>query len=388
MTGVNVPILQGLELKNVAELAGSPGPCVTILLPPYRPGEQTNSPAALLRTYCQEAERQLASRHIEARQVAELLGPLKNLSESPDFDGGSHWSRALFRSEEVFTMLDGLEPLKAGIIIGGCFHLRSVLGDLHLPAVFYVLKLSQKKVELWRCSGLRAERIELPKGVPQSLDEAMDFDKPDHDLENRSAAGSSVGSMRRIRFGTGSGREKAADHVSDFFKAVDRGLHEMVHANDVPLILTGVDEDLAAYRLVSTYPHLLEESIHGSASAPMSDQELLRRAYTILRAEATGRAAATLIEYRERMTPARFSTDLEAILQAAVDGRVGWLFLNEGAQAFGVFEGVRRGGRVNWGEEDLLNVAAVETILRGGSAYKLTPATMPDGAAVAAVFRY
>ena len=51
----------------------------------------------------------------------------------------------------------------------------------------------------------------------------MAFKQPDHDLENRSAAGSSVGSMRRIRFGTGSGRETQQTYLADLYKEVDRG---------------------------------------------------------------------------------------------------------------------------------------------------------------------
>jgi hypothetical protein len=64
------------------------------------------------------------------------------------------------------------------------------------------------------------------------------------------------------------------------------------------------------------------------------------------------------------------------------------LYVNEGAHVYGVFEGERRGTRPDWGEEDLVNVAAVETILQGGRAFVLPDAQMPDGAAVAAALRY
>ena len=88
------------------------------------------------------------------------------------------------------------------------------------------------------------------------------------------------------------------------------------------------------------------------------------------------------------MAPARFSTALDAILRAAVEGRVGWLYINQDAQVFGVFDGIRRGRRVNWGEEDLLNAAAVETMRQRGLVFTLPDSEMPDNAAVAAVLRY
>jgi len=381
MTGLNVPTLETLRPEKIAELAGSPAPCVTILLPPYRPGETAKSMGAMLRTFCQDAERQLTAHRIAQPEVTDLIEPLLRLTETPEFQAGSHWGRAIFRSPEVFTILDGIETVKPGVTAGPCFEIRPVLADLHLPAEFYLLKLSQKAVEPWRYAGLRAQRVELPKGVPRTLDEALEFKPPDHDLENRSPAGSSIGSMRGVRFGTGSGRETAQTYVADFFKAVDRGIRELVHSADAPLVLAGVDEDTALYRSVSGYQRLLKETIHGSANSPFSEDELLQRAYAIVRSEAIERAVASLMELKERMAPARLSTDLDTILRAAVDGRVGWLYINQDARAFGV-------KNVHWGEEDLLNRAAIETLRQRGLAFSLPAAKMPDGAAVAAVFRY
>lgn len=375
MTGVNVPTLETLRPEKITELAGSPAPCVTILLPPYRPGETAKSMGAMLRTFCQDAERQLTAHRIAQSEVTDLIGPLLRLTETPEFQAGSHWGRAIFRSSEVFTILEGIETVKPGVTVGSCFELRSVLADLHMPAEFYLLKLSQKAVELWRYAGLRAQRVELPKGVPRTLDEALEFKPPDHDLENRSTAGSSTGSMRGVRFGTGSGRETAHTYVADFFKAVDRGIRELVHSGDAPLVLAGVDEDTTLYRSVSGYQRLLKETIHGSVNSPFSEDELLERAYAIVRSDAIERAVASLMELKERMAPARFSTDLDTILASAVDGRVGWLYINQDA-------------RVDRDNQDLLNRAAIETLRQRGLAFSLPAAKMPDGAAVAAVFRY
>lgn len=388
MTGVTVPLVQTLRPDNLTELASSPPPCITILLPPFRPGEQTKSMAALLRTYCQDIERQLAARRLVDRERSALVEPLLRLIETPDIAAGSHWGRAIFRSPEVFTVLDGIAVVQPRLTIASCFQVRGVLADLHLPQEFFLLKLSQKQVELRRCAGLRAQRVELPKGVPRTLDDAMAFEPPDHDLENRSAAGSSIGSMRGVRFGTGSGRETARVHVADFFKAVDRGIKELAHGRHLPLVLTGVDEDAVIYRSASGYPHLLKDSIHGSANTPLPEHELLQQAYALVRSDLLEQAVGSLNELKERKAPARFSTDLDAILRAAVEGRVGWLFINQDAQVLGASAVTRGPVHGNWGEEDLLNVAAVETILHRGEAFTIPDAKMPDGTEVAAIFRY
>ena len=74
-----------------------------------------------------------------------------------------------------------------------------------------------------RCAGLHAELTKLPPRIPATLAEAMSFEPPDHDLENRSASGSSTGAMHGVRFGTGSGRETKHAHLADYYKLSTAG---------------------------------------------------------------------------------------------------------------------------------------------------------------------
>jgi hypothetical protein len=388
MTGLNVPTAETLRPEKIADLAGAQAPCVTILLPAYRPGAQAKSMGVMLRTYSQDVERQLNARRVAQSQITDFVEPLLRLADAPEFHAGSHRGRAIFRSPEVFTVLNGIEPLKPALTVAGSFELRAVLSELNQPAEFFILRLSQKAVELWRCAGLEAKPIELPKGVPRTLDEALEFKPPDHDLENRSSAGASVGNMPGVRFGTGSDRERSHAYLADFYRAVDRGVRELGRGGDAPLVLAGVDEDTSLYRSVSDYPTLLTETIHGSATAPMSPDELFTRGYSIVRSGSTGRAVAGLMEMKERMAPTRFSANLDTILHAASDGRVGWIYLNQDARVFGVFDRAQQERGRDWGEEDLLNLAAVETLRHGGSVFSLPADKMPDNAAVAAIFRY
>lgn len=386
MIEAKISELAPLRLDQIQKLLGAAGPCITLLLPSYRPGEQAKSMATLLKTSLQDTARQLARCKIPAAVAAALLEPLGKLAENEELLAGSHFGRVIFRSDGVFEQFELMEPATQALTVGGRFQIRPILTELHYPAEFYLLKLSMKDVGVLRCARLRAEHIRLPKGVPETLEEAMAFKPPDHDLENRSAAGSSIGSMRRIRFGTGSGRETQHTHVEDFYKAIDRAMSELLNAGEAPLILAGVDEDTARYRMINTYPNLLEKAVHGSPSGSISEDDLLRQAYAIIRSHCTERAAADLAESKEVMSPARFSTDLEAILRAAVDARVSRLYVDERAQKLGLFPGARQKERWNWGAEDLFNAAVVETLLNGGSAFALPSDKMPDGAA--AVLRY
>lgn len=384
MIEAKVTSLEPLRMERVQDLLRTSGPRITILLPPYRPGEQGKPMASLLKSYLQGIGEQLAARRVAEPVTRDLLKPLEELTRDEELLGGSHFCRAIFRSRELFDQFDLLGPVTPQCFVGSYFHVRGILNDLHLPLEFYLLKLSKKDVELLRCAELRAERVSLPKGVPETLDEAMAFEQPDHDLVNRSTAGVSTGDMRGVRFGTGSAREKKRTHLADFYKIVDRGIGELLHGGNAPLVLAGVDEDTAVYRMIHTYPNLLSQSIHGSLSGPAAEQDLLQQAHAIVRTDHTDRTAASLAEWRERLAPTRFARDLNTVLRVSAQGRVDKLYVCETAQKNGILPD---GGSSRW-EEDLLNVAAVQTILHGGAAFELPQHKMPDGAPVAAVLRY
>ena len=389
MIEAKVSDLETLQLEKIHELIRSPGPCVTLLLPPYRPGEQAKPLSTLIRSNIQEAARQLAQSNIPETVTQDLLEPLQQLAEDPDLSRGSHWGRVIFRSPETLRQFAMTELVKPAAQVGGCFEIRPILAELHIPAEFYLLKLSKKNVQLFRCAGLHAEALRLPAGVPETLEEALAFKPPDHDLENRSPAGSSNGAMQGVRFGTGSARETQQTYLADFYKAVDRGVRELLGAaSDAPLVLAGVDEDTVLYRMINRYANLLARRVHGTPGGAPLEIDLLHQAYGIVRSDSVERATQALLDSKERVAPTRFATGARAVLRAASEGRVARLYIDQAARMFGVFERSRRGGRWDWGEEDLLNIAAVETILQGGLAFALPTGRIPDGAAVAAILRY
>ena len=366
MTPAKVTVSQEwLSPENMRELVRAQGPCVTMFLPAYRPGEQAKSGATLLKSHLQEVTRQLTGMKIAESVVAELLDPLRSLADDPAVAGGSHWGRAIFRAPELIRQFHVTKPVRAAAIVGARFEIRPVLGELHLPAEFYLLKLSQKRAQLFRCRELHAESVALPKGVPETLDEAMALEPPDHDLENRSAAGASA--LRGVRFGTGSERETKNVHVADFYKIVDRGLHEILHG--APLVLLGVDEDAALYRHISTNRELLEKNLHPSRNGQIHEADILS-ACEIIRNAAVEREA-------KELASERFRTDLETILPSAFEGRVGKVYLDEEAEVLD-----------SSGEEDLLNMVAALTLLHGGQAFALPRDRMPAGITIAAILRF
>jgi len=382
-------VSEPLSNQIIPDLLHAGGPCITLLLPPYRPGETRETAAALLKVELQQAAKDLAARKVAEPLIATLLEPLYRLSEDRSSLTGSDSDRVIFRSQGVsqqFAVPVPATPARP-CTVGDCFWIRPILTSLALPEHVYVLEITKKAATLLDCTFTDVTRVELPKGTPETLYEALGFKAPDHELVNRSSAGPSNGTLRGVQFGTGSGRETQHAYLHDFYRAIDRGVKEILHSSQAPLILAGVGEDVAIYRAINTYSNLLEQGIHGSPNLEMTPARILRHAHDITLFDLQRRAALQVSESKERLSPGRFYTDLESILQAAAEGRVSDLYLDENGQRMGNFDGKRFGGHTNWHDEDLLNVAAVETLLRGGAVYSL-PIHLMTGAVAAAAIRY
>ena len=63
-----------------------------------------------------------------------------------------------------------------------------------------------------------------------------------------------------------------------------------------------------------------------------------------------------------------------------------------GRQEWGVYDArqdeLQRFPEARTGAEDLLDAAAIQTLLQGGAVFSVEPAAVPDGPPAAAVFRY
>jgi hypothetical protein len=77
---------------------------------------------------------------------------------------------------------------------------------------------------------------------------------------------------------------------------------------------------------------------------------------------------------------------------AAYDGRIDTLFVPVGVQQWGMFDResrtVQAHQEAETGDEDLLDVAAMYTLLRRGTVYAVTPDELPDRSLAAALLRY
>src|SRR5216683_3430125 len=248
-----------VTLADVKALAGAAGPCITLVMPIPNPLEL----AARLRSTLRSVQKQLAERHTDAETAGGLLAPIEQLA--PNAETAHVWANSLiaFRSSGAFRHYWMRERLKDVVVVGERFEIRPLLAALAREQRFHLLAIGRHHVRLLRSTPHSTEEVRL-EGIVQNMQEFLHTRQSDHLLENRMTAGPSVGSMQGVVFGTGSESEKEQDRFRHFLKAVERGVTKLLRRDAEPLILAGVEYDVAIYRQLNTYPHLLEQAIHGS----------------------------------------------------------------------------------------------------------------------------
>jgi hypothetical protein len=352
-----------LNANELTTLAKAQGPCVTIRVPDFHPGAGGPTRSVLLRQLTQNAATQLRDMHKsqEAEKVITSLEQLASISEAAH--GGPGFT--LFVSPDT-TEVFRTPGVHEHTAVGECFDLLAHVAPASAPPVIYALGVSKKQIRFWKIDEDAAEELPLPPGVPESLAEAAALDQPDHNLESRASAGPSAGGIHGVRFGTSTDRDTDADYLHNFLTQVHRGVKAAVKG--VPVFLVGVKEELAEYRKAAKGNGVLEMEWHNTPERCAADQ-LAARAREAAQARYRMAAESTLKGLPE--TTHHLTGNLEAITQAAKDGRVHKLVVAENAVAGAA-----------------LNQAVVEALRTGAEVAALPVADLPQIGIAGAILRY
>jgi hypothetical protein len=183
------------------------------------------------------------------------------------------------------------------------------------------------------------------------------------------------------------------DYILRYFHKVDKGLSEVLADETVPLVTVGVGYLHPIYRKANSYPHLLEEGITGNPEE-MSAAELHQQAWELV-APLFQRERHEQTQVYQQLAGSgsdQASDEVETVVPAAHHGRVATLFTRKGAHQWGTFDlgtnQVLVHDDAEAGDADLLDLAAVHTLLNQGTVYVLEPEELPEASSLAAIFRY
>ena len=369
------------------------GPCVSIFMPTLRAGDTQQNPIRF-KNLLRHAEAGLEDFGLRNGRAVELLAPARRLVDDRAFWEHQEEGLALFRSPQMFKTYRLPLPLRELSVVEDRFHVKPLLPLLHGDGHFYILALSLKSIRLVLASRYTAHEVDLGD-IPQSFQEAMGRLTRRFSQFGATTSAKTV-SRSPIFPGHGFGEDDLKAEILKYFQIVDDGLaHLDVHIDrNAPFVLAGVEYLLPRYREASRLPHVLKEGLTGNPDG-LAAEELRDKAWEIVEPwflEDRQRAAERFLDLRGT---GRTSIRLEEILPAALDGRVDTLFTARGVRVWGTLGADTRQASFQDdqeaqqnGSEDLIDRAAVETFLRGGTIFAVEQQDVPEGYAVAAIFRY
>jgi len=254
---------------------------------------------------------------------------------------------------------------------------------------FLLLALSQRNVRLLEGSRQRVEELEL-RDVLTDLRDIIAEQEPRSDTMARPLSPGGRGG-RAVFYGYGAADDDfKKDEVQKFLRQVAHGLHDYLRGQDLPMVLVGLGELVAAYRSVNSYPHVLEEAVRTNPDA-LPPEKLHEVAWPLIEGILDAQRARALDRFGELHGTGRASDEADQIEDAAMQGRIETLLIAFQPWCWEQVSSraavVQLGAQESFARCELLDRAITETLSHRGQVYAV-PASEVAGGDVAAIFRY
>lgn len=362
--------------------------CVSLYCPLERSGRTSPQDAIRMKNLMNEAENRLSRAGMRPATARDLIQQVRSRLDELDLWTWPGQTAAIFFSpENLFAYrLPTLAP--ESVTIGTRFRVRPLLDSLETEEPLYVLQLGGKNVGLYRVTEQKVEQMEVPN-LPRDLEQTLNYDVNERAAQVHSADRALPGKQGAVFHGHGGVSDTAKQDLESFLRTVNRSITEFLRGDDTPLVLACVDYVGSIYRSVNTYPHLLPELIPGNATNQRGD-ELLQRVQPLRDARQLERKKMAEQRYIQHAGNHRSADNLSVILPAAAEGRVELLFQDPQSVITGSFEPTNSSLCLqnDPNADDLIELAAIETIRHRGQVCSLTGLALPTKSPIAAVMRY
>jgi hypothetical protein len=383
-----VTCLSMSDLRDLALI--ETGRCVSIYMPTHPQGREGQQDAVRLKNLTTAAETQLIARGMRSVEAREFIKPLTNLIDDAPAWGHRKLGLASFLSVDSFTNYWLSTPVEEAVTVGRRFFLKRLLPAVSECPRFYVLVISRNRPRLLKVGWEGAENLH-PKNFPVSFTTALNLQTADRGEQVHSAMRGDFGKEAGVFHGQGGHRDTLKEELAIYVRMIDEATTPVIRRNTWPLILAGVDYELAAYRAASECDNIVDEALCGNFDY-VEDHELVERGLPIAREFYDSERCSALSRYNELAATGLASNDIEAVVPAAHQGRIQSLFVDIGAAEFGRYcpgtASVEKLESKADPEFDLVEEAVTHTLRHNGEVYVATPRELPVDSALCAIFRY
>lgn len=378
------------EFKELISYSGEC--CISIFMPAHRSGVAVNEKQdpIILKNQLQAAALQLRDRGLTGEKIEGLLQQGYELYNNEIFWNNQLDGLAVFIGDDFFKVVQLPFEVKEELYINNSFLVSPLLPAISNYEQFYLLVLSKHDAKFYQGNAFGLQKIEV-EGLPNGMDDVVHFEEKEGRQLNR--AGSGNGSERGANLhGHGEGQPGDKENIAIYFQEVDKTLFsEVLHDKHAPLVLAGVEYLIPIYKSISKYKNIAEEPITGN-----HDRDGLNALFVQAREKVAPyfeqEVNKALQNYYNQVATPLTSSLPEKVVPASAYAQVGDLFICKDEHVWGTFNADDNQLQIHAdkqeGDDCLLNKAAINTFVNGGSVYLLEPEKMPKESIIAASLRF
>lgn len=373
------------------ELSGSAVfPSVSLYLPMVKAGREVRENIARFKNGWRQAQKQLEELDVMNPNWEDRFQELAELSNDLKFWENQEEGLVVFLWEDMTRIYKLPLPFAEISIVSDRFHLKPLLPLFAQGERFFVLAVSQKRVNFYQAGRFYFQEIQVPK-LPHSIYEIFGGVEVEQSVQMHTV--STGAGTRAITHGQYSLKEDQKEDIQKYLREIDRALRPFLARQQAPMLLAADAYYLPLYREITDYKHLLDDILPGRVDR-VSEVKLHREAWEKLAPYFQEQVAVVRrqVEGLAGQSPGLVAKDISTVLSKATDRAVETLFLAIETNRWGWYNQEIRvmvaDERYEAGDYDLLDLAARLVLGSGGQVYSLSKDQMPLGVEVAAVLRY
>lgn len=376
------------ELKKF--LPAQTGWHVSLYMPTKYKGQDTEQNRIRFKNLLQEAEQRLSTKGLRTPDIRKIMSPARQLLEKPGFWRHQSHGLAVFLTEETFYYYRLTLSFDELVVISDSFHIKPLLPFFASDGHFYILALSQNQVRLMEGTHHSVDEINL-EDMPESMAEAFQYKRFIKDIQFHTGTSTA---RHGDRAGTYHGHDPSDEDKSRilrWFQQIDDALPGLLLGEQSPMVLAGVEYLFPLYKQANSYHALVEKGIPGNPEE-LKPEELHAQAWPLVAPIFQQAQEKATARYYQLSDTEQTTTDVEEAVLAAHHGRIADLFVPLNVQIWGMYDPqenlVHIHAEKQPGDRDLLDLAAIQTILNGGTVFAVEQDQVPEEAPLAAVLRY
>ena len=379
------------ELKSLTEWEQSP--CISIYLPRHQALSDYREDPIHLRNMLDQAETALQERGMGTGEIKTLLEPARKIQSDGNFWGrGPAQGICILLAPGMFQQYDLFYQCPQSLTVEDSFYVNPLFYKVYENNHFDLLAVCPKSVRLIRHQNGELKQLDLPENVPENIEAISSKTQFEESLQHHTTSHVGPGSDNAsMMHGHGLTKELNETLLTDYFQILAKQLEKYLDNDGPPMILIASEKQQSMFRKHYHAKNLLEQGISTSPDH-LNEKELYEASLPVIEQITIKPLRKAREQYQKHLGTSRITHQLEAILQAADEGRIEALFAPLGSELWGQppsdGELVKTHDQPMNGDIALLNRAIRNTYKHGGIPYVVAESDMPEDKPVAAYLRW